>query len=417
MLWDIPKAQIHRAVRLGSLHLDFPRLMIALIVLAFVAGTWSVDLWLLLALGLWGLGRLSIGRAFPSLRFHCRLERTHVFAGEWARMEATVANPSWWPVPWAEIESWQPEDLAGGLRSVQWLPGGAVRRMRVEWYARRRGVYRVGDLALRGGDWFGLFRSERDVAPGLQLVVYPRVWPLHQAPTVRRLPEGPRRDRTSPFEDDLPSGLRPYRPGDPRRRIAWRASARHSALLIREMPPVRETATCLFLDLHPADWMDAGLGREQAVSLAASLVCDPRLDRRPVGVGAWAATAVKGVRGQGGREPERILWLPPSAGAAARRATMRLLAAIEPASRQAACPTFPDVLRTLGRRLPWGAQCVWIVPRDTPELRALAALWQARGRPVTLLCLEGREGPAATRVGGTTLRAWEVVQRGGFEVR
>lgn len=419
MAWKFEPGHVHRTVRLGSLHLDFPRLVIALAILAFVAGTWSVDLWLLVVLGLWGLGRLAIGRAFPALRFRFRLDRTHVFAGEWVRMEATVANPAWWPIPWAEIVSRQPDDLAGGMRRVEWLPGGAVRKLPVQLYAQRRGVYRVGDLALRAGDWFGLFRGERVVAPAVDLVVYPRVSRVDAVPEQRRLPEGPRRDRTSPFEDDLPAGLRPYRPGDPRRRIAWRASARHGALLVREMPPVREIATCLFLDLNPGDWMDRAAGPEQAVALAASLMCDQRLAQRPVGLGTWAGTAIKGVRAQANREPARALWLPPLPGETARRAAMRLLAAIEPppATGPAEAPPFADVARLLARHLPWGAQCIWIVPRDTPELRELAATWQARGHPVTLLCLDRREGPAATRIGGATLRAWEVAHHGHFEIR
>lgn len=411
------------AMRLGSLHLDFPRLVLALAVLALAAGTWSVDLWLVVALGLWALGRLAVGRAFPRLRFHLRLAHTHIFAGEWVQVAATVANPSWWPIPWVEVQSRQPEDLAGGVRRVEWLPGGAVRTLSVQWYAQRRGVYRVGGLTLRGGDWFGLYRGEREVAPTLDLVVYPRTWRIRLAPEVRRLPQGPRRDRSSPFEDELPAGLRPYRPGDPRRRIAWRATARHGTLLVREMPPVREVATCLFVDLNAGEWADRGLGPEQAVALAASLVCDPRLANRPVGVGTWAATAVKGVRGRAEDEPARALWLPPAAGSggtvggAGRRALLRLLAAVEPAPGPDPGPPFPDVLRLLGRRLPWGAQSIWLVPRDTPPLRALAAAWQARGHQVTLLCLERREGPAVARVGGTTLRAWEVEQRGGFEIR
>jgi uncharacterized protein (DUF58 family) len=111
--------------------------------------------------------------------------------------------------------------------------------------------------------------------------------------------------------------------------------------------------------------------------------------------------------------PGRLLWLPPRSGRADRRGLIRLLAALEPDGG----PPFADLLRALAPRLPWGAQAVWIVPRDRPELRHLAAVWQARGHPVALLCLERREGPAVERLGGATLRAWEVADRAGFAFR
>lgn len=61
-------------------------------------------------------------------------------------------------------------------------------------------------------------------------------------------------------------GLREYSPGDPVRRIAWRASARHGGWLVREHAAQATGAVRIALDLDPALPEEAN---EEAISLAA----------------------------------------------------------------------------------------------------------------------------------------------------
>ena len=398
----------------GAFHLSHRRLLWVLLLLALFIGGRTADAWLLAAGGLWLLGRLTLGAAFPRLRVRLRLARPAVFAHEWVHAEGEIANPSRWPLPWVEIESRQPEAFAGGLRRVEWLPGGAVRRLRVSWYARRRGVYRLGRLVLRGGAWFGLQRMERETPPLREVVVYPAVYPVSAVPDARRLPEGPRRDASSPFPDDLSAGVRPYRSGDGQRNIAWRASARHGALLVRDIPRVRERTTCLLLDLDRGAWYrsGAGEGTESAISLCASLICDARLGERPLALGTWAGLRTHDESGRPRDVAACPVWLAPRRGEPGRRALLRLLAALRPGE----APPFTDLLTLLAPRMPWGAQAVWVVPRDTPAVRARALLSQARGHPVTILCAERREGLQTERGAGGLLRVWEVSRDAGFHL-
>ncbi len=77
----------------------------------------------------------------------------------------------------------------------------------------------------------GLARAWAHVWPETPLLVYPR--PEADGPP---LPEGSGESaqaRLHPTGDDL-HHLRSYRPGDSRRTIAWKPSARHDALLVRE---------------------------------------------------------------------------------------------------------------------------------------------------------------------------------------
>lgn len=177
---------------------------------------------------------------------------------------------------------------------------------------------------------------------------------------------------------------------------------------------MRERATCLFLDLNRAAWYLPGdEGMEAAISLCASLLCDGRLAGRPLALGAWAGVRAHDAAGQPADLAPRPLWSSPRTGEEGRRALLRLLAAI----RVGEAPSFAEVLQTIGPRLPWGAQALWIVPRDTPELRCRAAAWQTRGHPVVLLCVERREGASLQRAGGGVLRVWEVRRDGEFTLR
>lgn len=85
----------------------------------------------------------------------------------------------------------------------------------------------------------GLFRAWSVIIPEARCLVYPRPAP-HPPP----LPRTGRGDEgaAKAGEGDHFHGLREYRPGDPLRLIAWRASARHGTLYTREWETPRELA-------------------------------------------------------------------------------------------------------------------------------------------------------------------------------
>lgn len=85
----------------------------------------------------------------------------------------------------------------------------------------------------------GLFRAWSVVIPGTKCLVYP-----HPSPHPPPLPKTGRGDYgvARKEEDEHFHGLRDYRAGDPPRRIAWRASARHGKLYSRVMESPSEEA-------------------------------------------------------------------------------------------------------------------------------------------------------------------------------
>ncbi len=69
--------------------------------------------------------------------------------------------------------------------------------------------------------------------------------------------------------------LRDYRPSDPRRRIAWKASARHDTLLVKEFEQQRGHE--IVLDWHTLE----GLGYEARISRIAAWVGRAEAARTP----------------------------------------------------------------------------------------------------------------------------------------
>lgn len=110
----------------------------------------------------------------------------------------------------------QPEEP---LRAVLALP------------TERRGLLTLPRIRVWTRWPYGLFRAWSWLNPQIELLVYPRA-----EPNAVPLPQGGRdaqRSRAQPLGEEFGS-LREYRASDPRRLIAWKASARADRLLVRE---------------------------------------------------------------------------------------------------------------------------------------------------------------------------------------
>ena len=125
----------------------------------------------------------------------------------------------------------------------------------------RRGWMRVPRIRISSTQPFGLFRAWSWIAPEQDVLVYPR--PLHGPSAPPSAEDGKRRERG---EEDY-AQLREYRFGDPLKRVAWKASARHDRLLIRELDSAAHDAPQRF------EWnMLHGLDRETRIGRLAGWV-------------------------------------------------------------------------------------------------------------------------------------------------
>ena len=109
----------------------------------------------------------------------------------------------------------------------------------------------------------GLFRAWTWLFPSARCLIYAR--PQENPPPLPVMGHGTSGISQRGAGDQL-HGLRAYQAGDPLKRIAWRSSARHDALLTREMEAPRERSC--ELDFEQLDGMDL----EQRLSLLTAWV-------------------------------------------------------------------------------------------------------------------------------------------------
>ena len=217
--------------------------------------------------------RVSVVRAvFPSV----------VTAGETALVSLRVRNLSPRPLFGAR---WR-DTVSGNIRPPERRnlptldrghagPDGGPDSARVDYPVRppTRGLYSSGPLQLGRGDPFGLAFQERPVGQPHDFVVTPRVSALPGAGLAAVSGDGASREalrNISPNADELIA--REYRPGDPLRRVNWRATARHGELMVRQEEQRSNPEARLVLDTTPSGLtLRSTRAFELAIEIAASV--------------------------------------------------------------------------------------------------------------------------------------------------
>jgi uncharacterized protein (DUF58 family) len=134
----------------------------------------------------------------------------------------------------------------------------------------RRCVLTVGPTRSVRGDPLGMMRREVIWADADELFVHPRTSSLQGVSSgwLRDLEGQPTNDRSP--SDVAFHTLREYVPGDDRRHVHWRTSARINKLMVRQFIDNRRSHLGLVIDTNPANYSD-GDEFELAVSMAGSL--------------------------------------------------------------------------------------------------------------------------------------------------
>jgi uncharacterized protein (DUF58 family) len=189
-------------------------------------------------------------------------------------------------------------------------------------------------------------------------------------------------------EPTLFAGVRPYQPGDPLRRIHWRATARLGSPVSRRLEPAQERELVIALDVQTISgqyWMmhyDAELIESlctAALSLARSLITS----------GVACGLAANGYT----PHLSRWVYLPPSAAAAQVDRVADELAGL---SRWPSLP-FGLLLDTLGRRVPTQTGIVALSGRDAADFATVLARLSASGREVRMMAMGSATGEAVAR--------------------
>jgi len=187
------------------------------------------------------------------------------------------------------------------------VPAGGRLRVTLRITGRRVGRHAVHGLSLEVQGGPGLFEVPLTFANPCGIEVLPRPYArLSRSARGGRSRRDADQGRASPFSGD--SGdireLRQHQPGDPFRRIAWKASARRGELLVREYE--REERDVVFLLIDAASELAAGrpgdAALDQVLDQAAAVAA------RHLGRGDRVGLGVIGRR--------VLAWLEPARGAA-----------------------------------------------------------------------------------------------------
>lgn len=141
--------------------------------------------------------------------------------------------------------------------------GRGTDRATVTAPTRTRGWVALPRMRLSSTLPFGVFRAWSWITPDQQVLVYPRILRDAPPPTASDDPN----DRIAGGDEF--AALRDYHVGDPIRHVAWKASARHDHLLVREFDRAAPGQPLRF------DWNALStVDRETRISCLTGWVCD-----------------------------------------------------------------------------------------------------------------------------------------------
>jgi uncharacterized protein (DUF58 family) len=332
-----------------------------------------------------GVSRLWSRAALARIEYRRLVPVRRAFVGEAIEVAFALTNRKPLPVPWLEVrdqvpEKAPPEDEPG-------RPGGGPetvilsRSTSLAWYERvrwrhsfrckARGYFQFGPALLRSGDIFGFFPVAAENPTVNHLTVLPRVLPLREIGLPFRRPFGESTSGLPIFEDQSRVvGLRDYRPGDPLKRIDWKATARSQRLQSRLYDPAATLTMLIAVNVstleHPWEGYNPLL-LERTITVAGSIASYAEEKRYAAGLLANCTFP----------NADRHIWLPPGRDPSQLTRILESLSMISPF----VLAPIEDVLQRRAERLPVGTTVVIVAGFLTEGLRGYLSSGRAgRGR-------------------------------------
>jgi uncharacterized protein (DUF58 family) len=227
---------------------------------------------------------------------------------------------------------------------------------------------------LSSGDILGLYPRSITEPSIEHVIVYPKIFPIEQLGIPSLYPVGETTAEQRIFED--PSrviGVRDYSPRDSRRRIHWKATARHQSLQVKVFEPTTTLKIALFLaiDSFKHGEINSEEDFELGISTAASIANHAIGKGNQVGVHINTCLADSG-------QPVRIL--PGSSTGQ----LVEILESLAKVTSRVSSP-FEEFLENERIGLPWGTTFVIIISRPTQSLIELLTIMRETGHKLMVL--------------------------------
>ncbi|MBL4699237.1 MAG: DUF58 domain-containing protein [Phycisphaerales bacterium] len=319
---------------------------------------------------------LFSGNALMNIRLEAQAV-TDSFSGESVSMHYWVSNSSRFFPLFAALITEIPSDAhpAGQFKPTSIMHLGPKDRIRINatLTPTSRGRYSLNQIRLSTQFPFGLLRKSLIFECHRTITVLP--YRLAIKPELVRIVKGHgeevRKRTMSNGQSTEYWGLREYTPGDPKRSIAWKQSARHGKLVVIDHAQPIATKLWIWIaaqSLHNASDSDDRKNAERAIALGASLVIQAA--KRGIPVGIWM--------------PSRDIVHAPYTGQASMMRCLRSLGLLDLSTEPAAdiaprASSSDDVLALIpasSSRVPAGAlralsvddPSQWLVDRSTLPL-------------------------------------------------
>ena len=256
----------------------------ALVPISFLAG-YSLGLVELVIIGYAGVVLLLIAVLYligrSAIAIELRVQHSRVVVGDRAAGEIQVTNPARRRALGVTVEI----PVGRGLAEIV-LPGlrkGASYSREFAIPTARRGIVPIGPVRTVRADPIGLVRREVVWTDTSELFVHPRTIGIPSMSTglIRDLEGNPTKHLSS--SDVAFHALREYMPGDERRYIHWKSTAKTGTYMVRQFEETRRSHLVIALSLATADYATEE-GFELAVSAVGSLGARAIRDARNVSV-------------------------------------------------------------------------------------------------------------------------------------
>jgi len=216
----------------------------------------------------------------PELTGTLVLDRERALEGEDVHASVELASPN--GAGRLDVLLPLPEELrarGGNLCAVVLAPG-TPRTVQLTVGCERWGAFALGPVLVRARDRLGFHAWEAQFGVRQPLRVYPTVETLRTmlAPLETQVFIGNQVSRARGDGIEF-ADIREWEPGDRRRRINWRASARRGELWVNEQHPERNTDVVLFLDTF-TDVRTGGRGTLDLTIRAAASLAHRYLQRK-----------------------------------------------------------------------------------------------------------------------------------------
>lgn len=253
----------------------------------------------------WLVAKLWSNLALERLDFGRQLSQTRAFPGDDIEFRIHLTNSKMLPLPWVQITETTPVDIRSKSNDQHFsLDQSNIHFLNystsLSWYERvnwrvpikceQRGLYRFGPVKIASGDIFGLFRKQLNLDDFQELIIYPNIVPLPELGLPAEKPFGNTLGGEPIYEDPTRvAGVREYSPGDPLKKIDWKATARHTNIQVRLYEP--SVSHSMFMIVNASTMDQEGpygfqkrLFLERAVTTAASVAHDSFQNRFSVGL-------------------------------------------------------------------------------------------------------------------------------------